>query len=187
MPERPTTATARPPPAWHEPWRALHDAAYNLVVTRARQTGQPTFGDEADQRLVRCVAELAPEAEAEAYVAAWLRDLGIDLGRHVYAKPFVEDGLADALALLSEELAASGFGRLTVEEVFHRTAETRWQPSEALSGKAPGRSRALVAGLVVGTLGEALNCKVEASFSDKDRLTVKLGPGRDVNNEAGQP
>ncbi len=172
----------RSPLAGDPGWRELRDAAFILIATRARQTGTPTLGDQADQRLVKRLMALDPPGDADGYMAAALWDLGEDLGRHVYSKPILEDDFETAIHGLSEALAASGLGRLTLEHLFHRTAEVGYHPPK---DQDPSRGfYAYVYGSTVGALSQAFNCEVRLKETGSFELEIVLGTGRDVNREA---
>lgn len=163
-------------------WRELRDAAYVLIATRSQQTGRPTLGDQADQRLVRRLQALDPAEDGQGYITAALWDLGEDLGRHVYSKPILEDDLEAALHDLGKATQASGLGALDLEQRFHRTATVRYEPP---GDQAPSQGfYAYVSGVVVGALSQAFNCEVWLKESGELELEVTLGNGRDVNSEA---
>lgn len=177
------TGPPHPSPLAGDPsWRELRDAALRLVATRARQAGAPTLGDQADQRLIERLQALDPPGDAGSYMVAALWDLGEDLGRHVYSKPILEDDLETAIHDLSEAYQASGLGSLTLEHLFHRTAEVGFTPPE---DQDPSQGfYAYVCGSLVGALSQALNCEVWLKGTGPLELEVALGTGRDVNTEA---
>lgn len=177
-----TDPPQRSPLAGDPSWRELRDAAFILIATRARQTGKPTLGDEADQRLVKRLMALDPPGDADDYLSAALWDLGEDLGRHVYSKPILEDDFETAIHDLSEAFTASGLGSLMLEHLFHRTAKVRYEPP---GDQDPSRGfYAYVCGSTVGALSQAFNCEVWLKETGPLELEIALGTGRDVNREA---
>ena len=164
-------------------WQRIKDLTWALMVRRAGQLEGATFGDEADHRLTGALAALRPDEETRELLLGALYDLATDLGRHIYSKPILEDDLADGVATLDRSFAASGLGHLRDEGVFFRTANVTFEPGRDLEGCDEAVRQAYVAGLLVGALGEAYNCRVGLQARGEGRFEIALGEGRDVNQE----
>lgn len=159
-------------------WTRVSDAYVRLLVAWV------VDGDagEAAPGFAEAVAGL-PVAQADERAAS-IFDLGRILGRHGPSKAIQEDDLRQALATLDAELRKDGWGGLEVDDVFHRRADVRFAPSEAWGEAASSAGAAWVAGLVTGALEVGFNCQVDINIQDPYRFELRLGEGRDVNQEA---
>lgn len=143
-----------------------------LIARRRDQRGAPTLGDDADQALASMLSSLPADAAHEA------RATGKRVGEQVYARRFVEDTLPHAVSVLSNALAASGHGRLTLDHSFHRSARLRFHPID--HDRSPALA-AFVAGVLEGFFSQAFNCDARAKPAPEDAILLELGEGRNVN------
>lgn len=153
------------------PAQRVRDAGARLLAQRVAQQGRPTLGDEADEGFHAVLATL-PLPDEETVIE--LRLVGEAIGRHVYAKRFVDEPLHGAIGLLSESLRASGASTLRAEAVFHREARVVASPTSP-------SLHAYLEGVLSGYLRECYNCDVEVRSDAQGSFLATLGPGRDVN------
>lgn len=156
---------------------SLREAESSLLARRRAQRGTPTLGDDADHALLRALAGLSSGTERVAH------EVGLRVGRDVYARRFFEDTLPGAIVVLSTSLFASGAGTITLESSFHRSARLHFTPAHALAGADRAIVLAFVAGTVEGFFGAAFNCEAQAHATDEGLLALELGEGRDVNRK----
>jgi hypothetical protein len=169
-----------------ENWRGLKDSLYNLMIHRAQQLPRMTFGDKEDRKLVRLLTDLKPAVESRQWLLGSVFDMGYDLGRHVYSKRVLHDKLPHALEVLAAEVRDSGLGELAASEVFHRSAELRLTSPVGQNDPAQQTIGFFVAGLILGTLEDVFNSPVEIMMRAATEFGVRLGTGRDVNQEVDQ-
>jgi hypothetical protein len=165
-------------------WRALKDAVYQLIMQRASQLPNLTFGDAADRRLVQRLAALRPDAGAKQWTLGGVFDIGYDLGRHVYSKRILHDHLGHALGILAVEAEQSGLGIIEQLDVFHRRAVVQYGPPEGVLPEGLETIAFFVGGLILGSLEDVFNSRVEIVMLDGSRFEIAIGGGRDVNKEA---
>ncbi|MDX1611892.1 MAG: hypothetical protein R3185_05945 [Candidatus Thermoplasmatota archaeon] len=161
----------------------MRDAAYAVLTARLAQPGEHGYGDEADRRFLQALDAFDPPEQAATYAWAGLEDMGRDIGRHVYAKSIVEDDFPHAVDHLAEAIEASGFGRLVVADVFHRTAKVNFQPSPGAASIRPEALEAYLDGVLAGALATGFNAEVQLAHGDANALEIALASGRDVNEE----
>lgn len=158
-----------------QPVAPFVEAAESLLERRRSQRGLPTFGDAQDQLLATRSGGVGEGAALEV-----VRHYGRLVGRHVLSRRFFEDTLRGAFIVASTTLVESGWGRLDVEELFHRDARVAFHPSPSLDAPPAPVVGAFMAGLLHGYLEESFNCVVEVT-GDTLVFRVRLGEGRDVN------
>lgn len=159
-------------------WTRVSDAYVRLLVAWV------VDGDagEAAPGFAEAVADL-PAERADGRAAS-IFELGRILGRHGPSKAIGEDHFGEALATLDGQLRRDGWGGLEVDDLFHRRANVRFAPSAIWERAAPAAVTAWVAGLVAGALEVGFNCQVDINTQDAYTFEVRLGEGRDVNQEA---
>ena len=157
-------------------WTGLLQAESSLLERRRQQRSAPTFGDDADQALLAALAALPPEAEPAAHAS------GRRVGEDVYARRFVEDTLPHAVSVLSESLACSGFGGISLRSHFHRSARLGFSPTPAMATGSRTVTHSFVAGAIEGFFSAAFNCDARARPTP-DAIELELGAGRDVNGK----
>lgn len=163
-------------------WRDFRNAHLGLLVRRASRADGDRGADDASPRAVlERLAALSPRAG----MAGSVFEAGWDMGRLVYARPIVDDTLAGVIGALSRQLDAAGVGLVEARDVFHRSALVGLAPGPAAVLCAPDLLGAYVAGVLAGTVGEAMNCRVAVRARDARAFDVRLGEGRDVNSEVG--
>lgn len=196
MPPPERTAPGHPPLvalSRHPDWRALKDAFYSLLVARAVEREETTFGDALDGvflarlvasgRIPHGGASAEEGSSSKAVLEAALQDLGSDMGRHILAKRIDEDHLPTALRTLDALLEAMGAGRLETTHVFHREAETRFRPAEGLAAADPALLSAWLSGALEGALEEVFNCKAYIRAGPEHLFDVRLGGGRHASSD----
>lgn len=164
-------------------WTTFQEAGSSLLERRRSQRGFPTLGDDADHALVHALAALPEDGRHLA------RETGARLGADVYSRRYHDDALAKGIEVLSQALASSGFGALSVEGAFLRSARVRFSPSAVLSIGVPAVRSAFLEGLLEGYLSQALKCDAMARADPDDPdagIDLHLGAGRDVNQRWGR-
>lgn len=173
------------PLAHDSAWKAVRTAAYGLVATRWAQ-GHRSQGPPPSDMLLKRIGELSIGTQARAYVLAWIEDAGEDIGRFLYAPELATDNVGEVFTRLDEIFDTVNLARLEVEDHFRRTAHLRIRPSPALEACDPDLSVALLTGVLRGALSDALNTRATVLPQADEAFEVRLGPGRDVNEEVSE-
>lgn len=162
-------------------WRSLKDTMYSLIAGRHdAERSAATWADVGDE----LTSLQVPEPTTEV-AAAFLFDHGDDLGRHLLAKSLLHDDLAEALERLAAAIEGARLGRLDIDRVFHRTATVHLTTSKP-SDQGPDHVHPFVSGLLHGSLSELFNSLVHLERDGAHELTIRLGPGLDVNEQEKQ-
>ncbi|HEX2021152.1 MAG TPA: hypothetical protein VHH36_00440 [Candidatus Thermoplasmatota archaeon] len=151
------------------------------MAKRRAQRGSYTLGDGCDEDFLAALRALRAH---DAATAGRIDATGETLGRHVFARRMFEDSYRGAMITLSASLAASGFGTLEIDDLFHRTAHVRFAPRDGLAGAETSAVDALMAGVLRGFMAEAFNCEATARALAPHTFELRLGEGRDVNRRA---
>lgn len=176
----PTTTLAEPAMrlASTAGWRRLKDLMFSLIAGRNDQANLgATLADVG-----RGLGDLEVPPDAAAVADVLLFDHGHDVGRHLLAKGLLHDDLSDALSRLAAHIEGAGLGRLEIGPVFHRKATVHLAAPEETAGLA----RPFVAGLLHGSLCELFNSLVRVERDATTQITIRLGPGLDVNEQEKQ-
>lgn len=152
----------------------VHQAGRRLLEHRLAQRGTPTLGDAHDAAFAALLPTLSPH---DGTAIRALRDVGDAMGRHVYAKHFVDATLPTALDLVSGGLFISGGWSLRCEVAFHREARLRVDDATPMLD-------AYIEGVLAGYLEECFNCKASVRIQG-GCVDAALGEGRDVNRRSG--